>query len=225
MALNNEGWLVEVHKSQSRDRLYYWTGYLDASGDIIWDEHDDYDNGVTPTIRFDDLDGTSLMEIHTSDSDSDQNWDWALTLDESSGELDWGDHGRTDEDLFDKDRHSSDATTVQVWTDEDGAGDEDTLLYSTSSHGTDRIRYIQLAFIDVFGGEDEILRESSPFMTFDHGSAADASDWRASGGISRIWGFEESDIRDGLTPPNFPATDTPYERWYTDWCDLEGTVE
>jgi len=225
VALNNEGWLVEVHKSESRDRLFYWTGVLDAGGDIVWAEHDDYDNGVTPTIQFDDLDGTSLMAIHTSDSDSDQNWDWALTLDESSGELDWGAHDRTDAELFDKTTGSSSEGSVLVSTDEDGAGDEDTLLYRTGGAGIERIRYTQLAFIDFFEGEDEILSEASPFMVFEHGDADDAADWRDSGGIARIWSFGESDISGGLTPPQFPATDTPFAAWYTDWCDLEGTVE
>ena len=190
----------------------------------MWVEHRDYDDGVHPTIRFDDLDGDSLREIHTSQSDSDQNWDWEVIL-EAGGDLDFGDHGRTDDDRYDVGSGSSSATDIEVWTGEDDAGDEDTLLYSTSSVGTRRIRYTQLAFIDVFPGEDEILAEASPFRVFDHGDPEDAGEWTDSGGISRIWRFEESDIVDGITPPQLPATDTPFERWYTDWCETVPTVD
>jgi hypothetical protein len=190
----------------------------------VWVAHDDFDDGVHPTIRFADVDGTELREIHTSQSDADQNWDWWLTLG-TSGSLDWGDHGRTDDARYDQTTDSSEVDAVAVWSGEDGAGDEHTLLYSTSSVGSGRIRYVQLAFVDTFPGEDEILQEASPFMVFGHGDPEDAGDWRGAGGIARIWNFQESDIVDAISPPQFPATDTPFERWYTDWCETVPTSD
>jgi hypothetical protein len=165
------------------------------------------------------------VEIHTSESDADQNWTWEVNLDTSSGELDWRDNARTDDDRFDKATDESTAGTVSVRTGTDGEADDETLLYSADGIATGRVRFAQLAFIDAFGGDDPVLHEATPFRTTETGDAETASGWRDEGYVSRIWSFSESDIDPGWLPPQFPATDTPLERWYSDWCEEIEVVE
>ena len=79
VALTDNGCLVEVHQSENNSTLWYHTGQLGADGEITWSDSHQYDNGVLPTVAFTDAAGTSLREIHKSQS-NDQNWQWRGVL-------------------------------------------------------------------------------------------------------------------------------------------------
>jgi hypothetical protein len=50
--LNDNGFLVEVHKSQNADTLWYHVGQVSADGEIAWSPSRQYDNGILPSIAF-----------------------------------------------------------------------------------------------------------------------------------------------------------------------------
>jgi hypothetical protein len=64
VAVNDNGWVVEVHQSQSSQTLWYWTGRLAADGTVAWIAHAKYDNGITPAVAVD-TDGV-VVEVHQS---------------------------------------------------------------------------------------------------------------------------------------------------------------
>jgi len=72
VAVNNLGHVVEVHKSQSEDQLYYSVGSISGDGKSIdWDEefHDqNYTHGTTPSVaivdHLNDKGELLLVEIH-----------------------------------------------------------------------------------------------------------------------------------------------------------------
>jgi hypothetical protein len=65
IALNNGNVVVEVHKSQNHDRLFYHVGRV--KGDKIdWHESHDYDDGVQPSVAITN-DGL-VVEVHKSQS-------------------------------------------------------------------------------------------------------------------------------------------------------------
>jgi len=66
VAINNLGYVVEVHKSQNYDHLYYSAGYI-AGGSITWMMGDTrYDsNGQNPSVVL--TDENIVVEIHSND--------------------------------------------------------------------------------------------------------------------------------------------------------------
>ena len=223
IALNNDGWFVEVHRSQSDNGLWSWVGKIGPSGDLEFYTNARFDSGRRPTIDFLDLDGLALREIHESSSEDDVNWDWATTLDTEALRLDWGSHDRTEDARYDVTRATSDAGTVTVWSEDEL--DDDTLMYRMDTGMAGRIRYAQVAFIDTSPGDPDVLVESSPFRSFPSGSHAESMTWFGRGGISRIWSFDSDDAESMGFPPNFAATDTPYEDWYVSWGESVGAYD
>ncbi len=209
---------MEVHTSENDEDLWFWTGYVDSSGDLVFLGHDQFDSGRRPSIRFNDRNDTELLEIHQSDSDASQNWDWALSLNTSNGELTWGDHGTTNSARHNTYSTHSGAGTIAVYTGEDSAG-SDILTYETTTGSSTRIRYAQRAFVDSFPGESELLEEATSFRGYEHGDSSSASTWRGRGGLARIFEFQASDIEPSEMPPQFPSTDEPFEPWYTTWWE------
>jgi hypothetical protein len=64
VAINDSGLVIEVHKSESTDTLWYWTGQLQSDGSITWARHGQYDDGKSPSVAMDN-DGW-IVEVHKS---------------------------------------------------------------------------------------------------------------------------------------------------------------
>jgi hypothetical protein len=225
IALNNDGWFVEVHQSHVHATLWSHVGYLTSDLEPVFFSSNQYDDGVSPTIGFLDLDGTSLREIHQSNSTG-LAWDWEVDLDLLSNSLDWGSNTQTSDALHLKTRSESAAGYVQITTGTSGNAGSDTLLYSASGAYSARIRYAQLAHVELQAGDAGELEDSETrFCASGHGTAQQAHDWRQAGCIARIWEFSEDDISPDLLPPSFPATDEPHSPWYSDYCEGIGTEE
>ena len=223
IALNNHGWFVEVHRSQSDDDLWSWVGHIGLDGDLHFGENVEFDEGRIPSVRFIDRDGWDVREVHRSSSEDDQNWVWDATIDAGESRVLWGDHGRTDDERFESDRATSSAGTVSVFSED--RLDDDTLLYGTDAIADGLIRYAQVAFIDTSPGDPDVLSESSDFRSFPSGRHTDASTWRSRGGIARMWKFDEDDADAMGLPPQFAATDTPFEDWYLSWGESVGAYD
>ncbi len=63
VALNNQGLVVEVHKSEANSGLWYHVGRVNGSS-INWGASVKYDNGVSPSVAL--TDDGMVIEIHQS---------------------------------------------------------------------------------------------------------------------------------------------------------------
>jgi len=119
---------------------------------------------------------------------------------------------------------TSDAGRIEVWAGSDETGGSDTLHYAGSSGASQRIRYEQVAFMELQSGYNaQLLQWSARFYAVESGNGEAAAEWADEGWITRVWSFSESDLADAI--PSFPATDTPFDDWYQTLCSDEAAVE
>ena len=147
-------------------------------------------------------------------------------MDPASGLVTWGAHGTTLDAAFDTDAAVSDAGQISVASATHGASGANTLVYTTSEVGPERVRFAQIAFIDTSWGDPPVLTEASAFRSFPSGDHSAVRDWMEGGGIGRMWHFSESDAETlAGAPPNFGATDEPLSSWYDSWASEIGVSE
>jgi hypothetical protein len=209
VAINDAGLVVEVHKSQNHDRLWWQVGRLNADFSIDWGPSHDYDNGISPTIRFVGPSGVTLREIHQSQAHT-QNWDWNVTLDPATLTLQFADNGKT----LDPRWFSRAQDDITVWADENTL-----LLYSTASVDRALIRHEQVAFIEYqpSEGDPHWIGRIAKFAAAPASDTNRLTSLRLAGYVTRGWQFDEGSPQ--LQPPeNYLATDTPSEPWYTAYC-------
>jgi hypothetical protein len=223
IALNNDGWFVEVHQSESNPTLWSRVGYIDDNYNPIFNESEEYDDGILPTIRFVNKNGFELREIHQSQNNG-QHWDWELSLNPNTATIGWGYHEQTNDQLHDKDRDESNHW-IEVFTDSNQTAGNDTLLVKTLNE-TSRIRYPQVAFVEYqFSNASELMDSETWFAAIGSGNQEIIANWNSAGLITRQWGFSEADSEHLSSPPNFPATDYFSEEWYTVYSAAIGTTE
>jgi hypothetical protein len=225
VALNDNGWLVDVHKSENEDTLWYHVGLLGGDGDITWWPSHRYDNGVLPTVAFTDPAGTRLREIHRSQNNA-QNWDWRGTLDTGAATVAWdaATHGKTPDPRYNTSLAVRGSMQVAVWTGADGATPANTLRYSTDRIGADRIRYQQWAFVEYQAGDGAELHEGTLFSAATAGDASFITAARREGRVARGWDFDDPGR---ATNPlaNYPATNYPWASWYATLTGNAGAVQ
>src|SRR5205823_13000135 len=106
--------------------LWYHTGQLGADGEITWSDSHQYDNGVLPTVAFTDAAGTSLREIHKSQS-NDQNWQWRGVPNPGAGADTWSANAKTSDPRPNKSISSPGSLWVRVRSTADGSPSAHTL--------------------------------------------------------------------------------------------------
>jgi len=212
VTLADDGYLVEVHQSQSATTLWYHVGFLGGNGEITWGPSHQYDNGILPTVRFSDGSGASFREIHRSEA-HDQNWDWRGTLNRGAWTLSFSSHGTTSDARYDAASSSSGSSRVTVYTGADGASPSNTLRYATDRVADERLRYYQRAFVEFQDGDGTELQSGAWY----YGAPATHSSFiiaaRNAGRLVRGWDFDSSGL---ATSPlaNYPATNYPHADWY-----------
>ena len=222
IALNNDGLFVEVHQSESASTLWVLTGHLDDEYNPIFNDSEQYDDGIEPTIRFASKDSVDLLEIHKSQNTG-QHWDWNVTLNASNGELTWGDNRQTSTPLHNKSRDDA-QHWIEVFTATNQSAGDDTLMYTTQQ-AQHRIRYPQIAFVEYQkDNAEELLDTELWFAAVGSNNQDTLTNWKDDGFITRIWGFDEDDTS-LVGSPNFPATDYLNVEWYNQYCSDLGTVE
>ena len=87
VALNSSGWVAEVHKSQSFNTLWTWTGHLEADGNVTWLGHAKLDSGKQPAVAINDA--GVVVEVHKSEN-FDQLYYHVGQL-QPDGSITWGD--------------------------------------------------------------------------------------------------------------------------------------
>jgi hypothetical protein len=230
VALNDDGVVVEVHEDPDTwdDQLWYRTGILGADFEITWSSPAGLpfpgdDSGVAPTVRFLDLGGTALREVHRS-PETDLGWYWDGAYDPGEQIVHWtrgADGGRTDEPPPRVDVATAGGETVEVAVGADGPFDADTLLARVGGGDLRRIRFRQLAFVEAqHGGSGALAADGVLFFA---GAAGDdavrswAAARRREGRLVRLWQFD--DAGDDADPPvSFAATDFPFTDWYRAYC-------
>ena len=85
VAINDYGQIIEVHKSESQDMLWFWTGQLQADGSVIWWHHGRYDSGRDPAVALNNH--GVFVEVHRSHADNDL-WSWTGRI-TSEGDLEF----------------------------------------------------------------------------------------------------------------------------------------
>ena len=85
VAMNDHGQIIEVHKSQTQDMLWFWTGQMQPDGRVIWWHHGRYDSGRDPAIALNNH--GYFVEVHRSHSDDDL-WTWTGRITET-GDLEF----------------------------------------------------------------------------------------------------------------------------------------
>jgi hypothetical protein len=225
VAINNNGVVVEVHESGTpvSPRLFYQVGKINQDYDITWfsryDGHQ-YDNGITPTVRF--LSGGVLAvhEIHCSENES-QNWSWEGFIDVNAHTIAWKNNHKTVQPLYPKDSVTFGNFNIQVSVAANGASSGDTLLYRSPVIGTHRIRYEQVAFVESQKDhrDDALWKDGVSFCATP--SSQSNLEWalarRRERRLVRLWDFNERLPEFGADLSrvvNFPATDSPFAPWY-----------
>ena len=90
VAINDNNIVVEIHRSQNTDELWYRLGKLQSNGIIDWWDHDSYDTGDRPSVG---ISGNTFVEVHVTPDDSGQLWYNAGVIDEDNKKINWGEKG------------------------------------------------------------------------------------------------------------------------------------
>jgi hypothetical protein len=228
VALNDAGLVVEVHEDPEpgEDRLWYRLGRLNGDLEIEWLSQQgrgfpNADEGIAPSVRFVDRAADRVREVHASERTG-LRWYWNGMPGSQRGTMVWSrdDEGRTGDPLFDKARDSAGRRQIVVRTGSHGGFGDDTLLYDSGRETSRRIRYRQLAFVEVQrGGPGALEQEGAWFFAASARNAESrrwAQGWRRGGKIVRLWEFDELRFATD-PPPSFPATDHPEADWYRDY--------
>jgi hypothetical protein len=214
VAMDADGWIVEVHKSENRDYLWAHVAKMNPDYTVTWGDSQKFDEeGVEPSVAWEQ--GSQLTEVHRS-SKSSQNVRWTAHIDRSNFSLRFEDQETTSQQRFEESASSSAAGSIAVEaaSDAEGAGD-DTLLYSSGTGHGGRIRYEQLAFVDYQpSNAGELLTGGTLIYNLASGGMEQAQGWLENGWLVRLWGFEQGDVDLAKRQPTCPATDDPHAGWY-----------
>jgi hypothetical protein len=235
VSLGRDGVVVEVHEDPDSgdDQLWFRVGRLRSDFEIEWTSPSgrpfpNADEGVSPSVRFVDRASTLVREVHRSEQTG-NHWYWNGRLSPADGSIVWtrADSGQTHDPLFEKARDVSGRRSIQVKTGPHGAFGGDTLLYTTGAAGSERIRYRQLAFVEMQRGGDPALAGEGAWFFAATAKNADArrwaQGWRLGGKLVRLWEFNDRRFATD-PPPSFAATDHPGAGWYKEYCTAAGAV-
>ncbi|MFC1476153.1 phosphatidylinositol-specific phospholipase C domain-containing protein [Candidatus Zixiibacteriota bacterium] len=233
IALNNDGLVVEVHQAHNDYRLFYRVGKLDSDFEIQWygsgsSQFPSGDLGRDPSVAFLDLDGIEVREVHQSSANDADIWHWDGVYDNSTNEIDWGEHGKNIYSRYDKTTASLGAVTLKVTTGAHGPFASNTLIYRQDDGDWQRIHYAQVLFLNYSkGGSPWLLALNPWFFNADARNSASrswAQGWLNDKRIVRLYAFNEATY--GITPPaTFASTDYPFSSWYISYCNEVSCVE
>lgn len=221
VTLTDDGYLVEVHQSESHDTLWYHVGRLGADGEIAWSPSHQFDSGIMPTVRFD-AGGTTLREIHRSEGEA-QNWEWRGTLDRATRTVAFSGNRKSSDGRFISSTSRSGTRMVTVLSGPVGSFSSPTLRYVTDLGVADFVRYPQRLFVEHHEEDSSTELLDSWFYAATATSSSFIVNARQAGRFVRGWDFDE--LARATSPlASFPATNHPYDRWYTDLLTARGAV-
>ena len=214
VALSDGGVIVEVHKSQSNSGLWSHVGVF-RNGQLTWGKSQNFANGSLPSVAWTGDD--QVAEIHAGSSGRQR---VVGIVDANALTIRWGAPASTTQARYPTRSASAGGLTTTVSTGPGPGGVADTLFAGTPSHAKQRIVYPQTMFTEYQKGDSSQLGDDGLWF---YASASGSGNWswdaqqRKAGRIVRMWAFDSS-ATGVSTPPNYPATDTPYAGWYTAYC-------
>ena len=195
-------YVIEVHRSHTRDRLFASLGRYGPFGTMIW----------YPEIEL--FDGRNSSLSMTADGRI------QLLFDDRAGNtyVAYGQRNLT-QLSFDEPEDTDMplgfpgfSRGITVRTSNRGGGSERALEYRTARQRIFfPIRYEQLMFSEYQAGDDDFLRNSAEFAGFGSGSQEQVRENRE-GLVTRLWSYDQGDAE--FEPPHLPATDEPFAQWY-----------
>jgi hypothetical protein len=224
VALDEDGWIVEAHKSENNNHLWAHVGRLNDDYTVTWGSSKKFDsNGVEPSLSWNSDD--TLTEIHTLPSGGRKSW--TVDLDRGDFSLSFRDQTSTNTSRYATAEAQSSAGSIVVsaGTDPQGAG-TDTLMYSSGTAVDERIRYEQVAFVDVqVGDSGELLKGGGMIFNVNSGGLSSAQSRLKQDWLARIYNFAENDVDLSKLQPTCPATDSPKSSWYLDYLEDVSALE
>lgn len=214
VAVSDGGVIVEVHKSQSNSGLWSRVGAF-RGGQVAWGKSQNFASGSLPSVAW--TGDGQVTEIHAGNSGRQS---VLGTVDAGALSIRWGTPAATAQPRYPTTSAGTGARQTTVSTGKGPGGVANTLFASTPSHAKQRVVYPQVMFTEFQKGNSAQLEQDGLWF---YASASGSGNWswdaqqRRAGRIVRMWGFGQSSV--GVsTPPNYPATDTPYAAWYTAYC-------
>ncbi len=124
IALNNSGVIVEVHKSQKQDKLFYHVGRV-VGTKLAWSESHSYDKGVDPSVAI--TDTGIVVEVHKSQEHDDLYYHIGRVNGEK---IDWQDSHKYDKGITPSVAVNNGGVVVEVHETENTAAEQkDRLFY------------------------------------------------------------------------------------------------
>lgn len=218
VAIGDGGAIVEVHRSESTSELWSRVGVF-ANGEVGWGPSQKLGaSGSLPSVSF--TGAAAVSEIHVGKQGQNQLFNG--TVDAAARTIRWTSAGSTSQPRFPTTTATAGSRSVTVTTGTDGAGTQDTLLYSTPQVSRARVAYPQVMFTELQKGDSSRLGNDGLWF---YASSSSSGNWtwagqqRQAGKIVRLWAFGQSDAQVPIAP-NFAATDTPYAGWYAEYCAI-----
>ncbi len=213
VAIGAGGEVVVVHASGVDAGLWYRAGRLGPDG-IAWAGSGRYDEGDAPTVRFE---GPGrLVGLHR-DPSGQGNRIVRGTL--GAAGVAWSAPLRTWRARHDKATDRVAGRFLRVSVGPDASMPAETLRYSSDAVPDARLRFDQLAFVELQPGDPpELADDGLRHAAAPSGDRAFATDQLAAGRIVRWWGFDDGAVSAGV-PVHLPATDRPLARWYRAFAD------
>eukprot|EP01130_Rhizamoeba_saxonica_P018030 TRINITY_DN891_c0_g1_i3.p1 TRINITY_DN891_c0_g1~~TRINITY_DN891_c0_g1_i3.p1 ORF type:complete len:545 (+),score=109.59 TRINITY_DN891_c0_g1_i3:136-1770(+) len=238
IAINDMGFVVEVHKSQNNEGIWVRLGTLQEDR-IDWcGKSSRIGYGLIPSVKFPNL-FENYVEILYHTDEGDMLHSGTISTEGGQISIEWSGpklvFGKIDftveGNIIDENGNIIDNITVDRTNSPYGLHS----LYWKTYSKSGAVRYPQNVFVDVQPKNTSLIREAelSNDLWFFSCNASDiefAKYWDQQGKITRMWKFnleEESsllsytpstDWNDEEFTPNFPATDYPISEDYIDYC-------
>lgn len=215
VAISEQGIIVEVHKSQTTSQLYSRVGVFN-NGQVQWgDSQKIGTTGSMPSIAWT---GNVVTQINLDSSQQPQML--TGTVDATKLSVQWSKPSPSSKPRYSTSSASAGAYSITVSTGPGPGGVANTLFYTTPGSSPLRVVYPQIMFTEYQKGDSQQL-ESDQLWFYASSSSQGNWSWdsssRKQGKIVRMWDFVEGSTQVN-TPPNFPATNTPNDAWYTQYC-------
>lgn len=214
--LADDGTVLEVHRSETRETLWSRTGHLADDGSLTWHGAgaEQFDLGAAPTLHL--AGGGLVVERHRAPDDGPDLERHGVLAD---GRVHWqGEAAPAAGPRFDPATGTGGGFTVTV-ASVPGPFDPCTLTYRTDPVGggpgvTGPVRHDQVAHVEYqWGDPAELLSQAPVFWGGPAHRADDVARARAAGKLVRAWGVGEEHL--GEVPGAvYPATDHLFADWY-----------
>lgn len=214
VALDDNGVLVEVHKSVHLDLLYSRVAIMADDGTLKWGSSQYIGGGLRPSIIS--TGAGQVREVHETQSPfSVQRYQWLGTANAAKKSMNWHDNAKTSDPFYPRATATAGSRSITVRLDTNGPANEAALEYVTTNPAVlGRITWQRPAFVPTDDHAGYYLRSQNWFA---QATAAQKSYVVKTRNQSNtvVWVQDFNKAADTTTPlANMPATAYPNSDWY-----------